>query len=117
MWFGDGYTATLSPPAIRTGVGPVDMTILRPCLVSKFSFKFLTFSSDQNFPKYINFQLFRHTVSISSNFQIYRETKQSLNRLEKSRVELLERKVRLNAVCVENERVINAVNIKKERKA
>jgi hypothetical protein len=64
--------------------------VLRPCLDFNFFFKLSTFPLHRTFI-HTNFQLFRHTVSISLNFQFYRETKQSLNRLEKSRVELLER--------------------------
>ena len=46
-----------------------------PCLLPKLFFKTSTFSSHQNFPTYINFQLFCHIISISIKFLILVWTK------------------------------------------
>ena len=51
----------------------------RPCLVSKFFFKLLTFLSHRNFLTYINLQLFHHIVPISTKLLILTWTKHSHN--------------------------------------
>ena len=53
-------------------------SFLGPCLVLNFSFELLTFSSHQNFPTYINFQLFYHIVQILTKLPISAWTKHTL---------------------------------------
>ena len=50
----------------------------RPCLDSNFFLQTSNFSVTLNFPTHTNFQLFRHIVPISSNFQFWRGTKHGL---------------------------------------
>ena len=46
------------------------LLVVRPDLVPKFFFKFLTLPSHQNFHTHINFQLFRHIVPISIKLKL-----------------------------------------------